>query len=222
MIEEKDIYFSNDSNYRNWNDCFSSARRETKNVVFPHIGCRKRQYLELSFRIRSRTRRTSILMYHLEDFVNPTECNLYGYQLLHFIWKKKRKEVIEVRMMSHIRWSIYSFDKKINERSHWSTDSKSHSADNILMYMTKYNYSCQSFSAIANWTEQRNSKSEVGSEKILVRFVNDKVSWLDRVYQRTYTQRMSEYDHKLFHQKVDIFQFTRTTNMTCESTHAID
>ena len=33
---------------------------------------------------------------------------------------------------------------------------------------------------------------------------------------------MSEYDHKLLCQKVDIFRFTRTTNMTYESTHTID
>ena len=116
MIEEKDIYFSNDSNYRNLSDCFSSTRGEAKNVVFPKRYCRKRQYLELSFCgrkeyaqlwIRSKSRRTSILMYHLEDFVNPTECNFDGYQLLHFIWQKKMKGVIEVRIVNHIQRTIY-------------------------------------------------------------------------------------------------------------------
>ena len=66
-----------------------------------------------------------------------------------------------------------SFGKK--KRSQWSTNSKAYSVDHRLTIMTTYDYSCQSISAMSNWTEEKKPKREVTI--IFVRFGKDKGHW---------------------------------------------
>ena len=155
--QRKDIYFSNNDNYRNWNDCTITKytkRSEERRVRLYQVSMTGVSWVLMLSKKRS--------------------THNYGYdwcQDEHRSWYIILKISWILQNVISTGISYYTSLGK-NKRSQWSTISKAYSVDNRLTIMTTFDYSCQSISAMSNWMEERKLKSEVTI--IFFRFGKDK------------------------------------------------